>query len=230
MTVSGNMTRQRAPQRPRLQSETLARRAYNHLEEMILTLELAPGSIVTEGDLVRRTGMGRTPLREALLRLGREKLVDILPRRGIIVSDINLAQYLSLLEARRVLDRLIAEKAAKRATPAQREELLRLASESGKEAIRSDIAEFMRLDRTIDRVVESAARSLFAVEAVRPMHAHCRRFWYVYQQHGDLATAAGFHARLIRAVASGKESAAGRASDELVDYLDRFTRKTLDQL
>ena len=223
-------TSRNAAEVPRQKTETLAGKAYTVLEEMILTLRLQPGSVVTERELIQMTGLGRTPLREALLQLGREKLVDVLPRKGIIVSDINLAQFLSLLEARRVLDRLIAEKAAKRATPAQRHEMRHIQAAMEHEATRNHLVEFMRVDRAFDALIEAAAHNTFAVRAVKPMHAHCRRFWYLYRHNGDIAKAAGLHARLMRAVAAGNEKAAGSASDALVGYLEVFTRKTLEQL
>jgi DNA-binding GntR family transcriptional regulator len=210
--------------------ETLAVRAYTMLEEMILTLDLEPGSIVTEKELIRRTGFGRTPLREATLQLGREKLVDVIPRKGILISDINIGHYLSLLEVRRVLDRLIAEEAARRATAEQRDELRRIAAAMEREAARKHLVEFMRLDRAFDALVEAAARNGFAVNAVKPMHAHCRRFWYLYRHNGDLPRAAGLHSRLMRAIASGNEKEAARASDTLMDYLEQFTKQTLEVL
>ncbi len=209
-------------------NETLARKAYAMLEELILTLALQPGSVVTERELIRLTRLGRTPLREALLRLGRERLVEVLPRKGILISDINIAQYLSLLEVRRVIDRLIAENAARRASADQREELRQIASAMEQEAARKHLVEFMRLDRAFDAVVETAARNSFAVSAVKPLHAHCRRFWYLYRHNGDLAKAAGLHSRLMRAIAAGNAREAGRASDALLDYLERFTKQTLE--
>jgi DNA-binding GntR family transcriptional regulator len=63
-------------------STTLNQEAYRRLEEMIVTLELAPGSLVSEAILSRQLGIGTTPIREALQRLAREYLVDIIPRRG----------------------------------------------------------------------------------------------------------------------------------------------------
>src|ERR1039458_820822 len=68
---------------------SLTDRAYGHLEELIVTLQLPPGSAVSETALSQRLEIGRTPIREALHRLARERLVTILPRRGIIVSEIN---------------------------------------------------------------------------------------------------------------------------------------------
>ena len=98
------------------------------------------------------------------------------------------------------------------------------------EPARKHLVEFMRLDRGFDALLQSAARTPFAVQAVKPMHAHCRRFWYLYRHNGDIAKAVGLHARLMRAVASGDEKEAGKASDALMDYLERFTRLTLELL
>src|SRR3954451_14174584 len=87
---------------------TLSDRAYRDIEELIVTLQLPPGSAVSEGLLSRRLGIGRTPIREALQRLARESLVQILPRRGIMVTQINARTQLRLLEARREVERLVA--------------------------------------------------------------------------------------------------------------------------
>ena len=207
---------------------SLADEAYALLEEMIVTLELQPGSVFSEADLGRKVRIGRTPLREALQRLQTHRLVTTLPRRGVVVSEINIVDYLALLETRRVLDRLIATKAARRATPDQRKMLEKIARAMGGAAGRGDMTEFMRLDTGFDQIVEAASRSAFALQASVPLHAHCRRFWYLYRHNGDLRRAAELHAAMMTAVASGDEEAAGRASDALVDYLEEFARAALD--
>jgi DNA-binding GntR family transcriptional regulator len=97
--------------------ETLTDRAYRLLEELIVTLALPPETILSEQSLAARLEIGRTPIREALQRLARDGLVVILPRRGILVSQINLKTQMRLLEVRRELERLMAKGAAERATP-----------------------------------------------------------------------------------------------------------------
>src|ERR1700749_2398524 len=101
-------------------AETLTEKAYRALEEEIVTLRIPPGSVVSEAILSRRLGVGRTPIREALQRLAREWLGVILPRRGIVVSEIDPVRQLRLLEARREIERFLVRSAAKRATPLQR--------------------------------------------------------------------------------------------------------------
>src|SRR5262249_52814750 len=86
----------------------LSDQARARLEEMIVSLELPPGSVWSEADLSAKLGIGRTPVREALQRLEGDHLVRILPRHGAQITEINVVEQLLLLELRRALDRLIA--------------------------------------------------------------------------------------------------------------------------
>lgn len=208
--------------------ESLADQAYDIVERMIVTLELAPGTVFSEIELSERIGIGRTPLREALQRLAGDRLVVALPRRGMMVTEINVMEYLALLETRRELDRLIAVRACRRGNTEQRETLRQCAVQIREAADHQDVNTFMRLDKTCDEILEAAARNAFAVQAVAPLHAHCRRFWSMYKENGDLAQSAALHGAMMRAVAAGNEEKAAEASDALIDYLERFTREALE--
>src|SRR5215469_3394612 len=85
-----------------------ADQAYDAIENMIATLQLRPRAPVVESEVIARVGLGRTPTREALLRLVANGLILQLPRRGLQVSDIQVAEQFDLLDARRPLERLIA--------------------------------------------------------------------------------------------------------------------------
>jgi len=208
--------------------QTLSEKAYRRLEEMIVTLRLQPGSVVTEGELGTLLGIGRTPLREAIQRLAVQRLVTTLPRHGLVVNEINLMEHLDVLETRRVLDRLIASGAARRATPDERTMLREYAARMGTAAKSGDLTEFMRLDQEFDQLLADASRNSAASNAIAPLHIHCRRFWYLHQHQGDLAKAGRLHGELIKAVADGDEQRAVDASDVLVQYLEDFTRHALD--
>src|SRR5438552_15886605 len=121
-----------------LAPQTLTDRAYASLEELIVTLQLPPGEAVSEAALSKQLGIGRTPIREALQRLARENLVVILPRRGVIVSEINVKTQLRLLEVRREVERLVAKSAARRATDPQRAQFSGLARDFERSAKRND--------------------------------------------------------------------------------------------
>lgn len=66
----------------KVQRASLADRAYEVLEHRLVTLQLVPGTVVTEKELIQEVGVGRTPLREAVLRLAQEQLVAVLPRKA----------------------------------------------------------------------------------------------------------------------------------------------------
>ena len=89
--------------------------AYEQIRWMIVTLGLQPGALVDEKELTNRLNIGRTPVREALQRLGAlERLVVIRPRQGTYVSEITLTDFDELVEARALLEGQAARLAAVR--------------------------------------------------------------------------------------------------------------------
>lgn len=218
----------RAAVPPGAPAQSLTDLAYAHLEEMIVTLRLAPGAVVSEGELSELTGIGRTPIREALQRLARERLVSILPRRGIVVTEINVGSQLRLLEVRRELERLIARSAARRATPEERGRFEELAGLFEGSARDDDDVTFMRTDREFNTLCSAAAHNDFAAGAMGLMHSLSRRFWYIhYKQAADMPLTAKLHADIARAIAAGDEERAAQASDRLLDQIEKFTRDTV---
>lgn len=218
-----------APDQAELSDLTLTERAYRELEELITTLALPPGMVLGEQNLAQRLGIGRTPIREALQRLARDGLVVVMPRRGILVSEINVRTQLRLLETRRVLERLIARLAAERATREEREVFASLAQDMREAAAHADDLAFMRLDNQFNDLMATASRNEFAVRSLAGMAGLSRRFWYQhYKQAADLPLAVNLHADVCLAVARRDIEEAGAASDRLIDYIESFARKTLD--
>ncbi len=202
--------------------------AYDRLEELIVTLELLPGSLISEGELSDRVGIGRTPVREALQRLAREKLVVILPRRGMFVSDLNVAEQLQLLELRREVERMMARSAARHADANARAGFAALAINLEQAAAIDDDLVFMREDRELNDMIARHSGNTFAAISMNLWRSLSRRFWFHhYRETADMPLAARLHADLARAIASGEPDAAGAASDALLDYLETFTKATV---
>lgn len=195
---------------------------------MIVTLELAPGAVLSEQALSLKLGIGRTPIREALQRLAREGLVLVFPRKAIIVTETDPRKQLLVLEVRRELERLLARASAERASHAEREQFQAIAL--GMETAsrhRDDIA-FMRLDRELNALLANASHNEYAARAIRLLNGHSRRFWYLhYRQAADLPKIARLHADEARAIARGDAQRASEASDKLIDYVESFTRATV---
>jgi DNA-binding GntR family transcriptional regulator len=208
---------------------TLVDRAYREIEELIVTLRLAPRTVLSEQVLAQRLGIGRTPIREALQRLARDGLVEILPRRGILVSDTNLRTHLRLLEARREIERLMARLAAERATHDECVAFARIAQGMRNASRDADDLGFMRLDQELNALIAQAARNEFASRSIGLMSGLSRRFWYQhYKEVADLPLMATLHAEVADAIAQRNAVLAADASDRLIAYVESFARKTLD--
>ena len=208
---------------------SLTDQAYQELEERIVTLQLQPGEVLSETALSEQLGIGRTPIREALQRLAREGLILILPRKGILVSEINPSKQLLVLEVRRELERLMARAGAARRTGLERDAFLAIANGMEHAASDNDDIAFMRYDNELNALISRAAHNEYALRAIDLMNGLSRRFWYVhYKEAADLPLCARLHASVARAIANGDPEQAAAASDRLVDYVETFTRATVE--
>ncbi len=199
-------------------NRSLAEQAYLLLEEQIVTLRLQPGELLVEKDLVDITGIGRTPVRESIQRLAAAGLLQVLPRKGLMVTSLRRSDLERILEARKVLQRLLVVKAAERATPDQRQALQILAAHI--EAVGNDLEAFLRLDVHLDELLGLACHNPFLVRALAAMSSQCRRLWYLHRSEENLLRATRLHSALARMVVDGKGAGAIRALDEIIATLE----------
>jgi DNA-binding GntR family transcriptional regulator len=208
---------------------TLAEQVYGSLEAMIVTLELLPGTLLSELAISNQFGVSRTPVGEALQRLSREGLVTILPRRGFVVTEVNAADQIRLLELRREIARFIARTGAVRATLQEREALREVSKEFLNASMACDAAGMTAADKRFHDLFADCAHNNFAVMAIEPLDSLSRRFSHAHSMMRDEAMqSAKLHAAIALAMADGDENRAEQASDALADYLYDFVRLTLD--
>lgn len=204
---------------------TLAEQARERLDEMIATLELPPESLWSEAQLSELLEIGRTPVREAVQKLASAQLVAILPRHGIKISAVNVQTQLLVLELRRELERLVASRAARRATADEKSQLPAMAKAIENASKARDVLAYIRGSYAVARFLAQCARNPFVADMLSPFLTFSARFYFVYQaQVDDLPAAGKLRADVIRAVAMGDEAAAAAKSDLLMDYIDRMTR------
>jgi DNA-binding GntR family transcriptional regulator len=208
---------------------TLVDQIYARLEGKIVTLELPPGALLSEVVIAREFGVSRTPVGEALQRLAREGLVTILPRRGIVVTEISVTEQLRLLEFRREIANFIARIGARRANAAERQALRAVAKGFLEAAAKQDGAGLMAADKDFHDLFASCAHNHYAATAMGPLDALSRRFFYVHRVMGNSDDPAKLHAAIATAIADGDPEAAEAATNAMADYLEEFTRSTLDQ-
>lgn len=197
---------------------SLADQAYLELRELIVTLELPPGALVKEPELVERLGIGRTPVREALRRLSQEKLIEVYPRRGMVVTTVDVRDLARLCEVRAVLEPEAARLAAERATQADLDTIAELLTELAARRRRDDRA-LIDLDRRIHASVYRASHNHFLEETLEQYYTHALRIWMLGLERTGLRAAVHEHAELLGAILRGN---AGRAEELMRLHVERF--------
>jgi DNA-binding GntR family transcriptional regulator len=205
---------------------SLTAQAYAQLERMIATLELRPGAFVSEAELCERLGIGRTPVREAMQRLAREHLLQIMPRKGCVVSDCRFGDELNVIEVRRPLELVVARGAAARATPDQRRQFAEIADGMVAALAKEDFDLFARLDVEFNQLCLAACRNTTAASMMRLISTQNRRFWFMH--HGRTLPREGVesHVGIARAIASGNADQAAKATERLLAYVERLAQRT----
>ena len=159
--------------------KSLAERAYIELKNRILTMQLRPGAFLNESMLSEMLGIGRMPVHQAVHRLQGAGLVEVLPRKGLVIRPDSLNDMLSLLEARLAMEPNITALAAQRATKEQVGALKRLVMESKKIVSQSERASFMKLDRAFHGLIAEAAGNKILADAQRPLHERSELIWHL---------------------------------------------------
>jgi DNA-binding GntR family transcriptional regulator len=194
---------------------SLADQAYHAIRGLIVSLELAPGAVIDERQLVERLAIGRTPVREALRRLAQERLVEVYPRRGMFVSGVDVRELARLSEVREVLEPEAARLAAERATDADRRELGALLAE-----LDTAGGELMDLDERIHRAVYRAAHNDLLEATLEQYYVLALRIWSMALDRAhDLEEAVEEHRALLEAIRSGD---AERAADTMRAHVQNF--------
>jgi DNA-binding GntR family transcriptional regulator len=209
-----------------LDSMSLSDQAYLRIQEMIVTLQLEPGCIVSANDISGMLGIGRMPVRDAFRRLEADGLVSILPRKGILISAIRTDEIFLQLEVRKVLEELIVRRACRHATQAERGRLLELAEGYELATSTGDRTKAIVVDEELHLLLGSCSKNPFAWQALSPFYARFQRIYYSdyaaseeQVRQNDLA-----HADLMRAIAAGDEAAALESLARLHGNLEDLVR------
>lgn len=174
--------------------------AYTNIKHKIVTLELAPGSIIDETSLRSELKLGRTPIREALLRLSLENLVIIVPRRGIFVSEISIPHVQQLFEMRLALEPLAASLAAERITGAYIQQL-DTALDVKLENYPSPSAAYIHADQSWHKILYEAAGNKYLETSLNALYTLSLRLWnYSRVIIDDLHSALTLHQQVVLAI------------------------------
>jgi DNA-binding GntR family transcriptional regulator len=157
----------------------VAERAYLELRDRIVTLALAPGTVLREDELMGEMGIGRTPLREAVKRLALENLVAVQPRRGTSVTAVEAADIVNITEVRAELEGYAAELAAMRMGDQARDAAGALMREVAELDGPHEQDWLMRFDERIHRFTWESSGNPYLVQTLERYFTHSLRIWYL---------------------------------------------------
>ncbi|AOI69793.1 GntR family transcriptional regulator [Burkholderia ubonensis] len=214
--------------RPPASSASLAERAYALIQRDIITMRLKPGAALNEAELVARTGIGRTPVHQAVHRLVLEGLLSVIPRKGLMVQPLSLDDIVAIIDVRRINEAHCVELAARHATPDDFARLAALLDDGETRADAHDVEGMMELDRAFHLTIGAAARNPVLAEILRGLHERSLRFWFVTLSAPDhLADVQREHRELFERLAA-RDAPGARAAVER--HIDSFRATLLQHL
>ncbi|HTK13512.1 MAG TPA: GntR family transcriptional regulator [Xanthobacteraceae bacterium] len=186
--------------------------AYEAIKHRITTCAFKPGEVINEAGLSVALGIGRTPVHQAIGRLMHEGMVDIIPRKGVIVRPVSLDESLEIIEVRLLNEGYCARLAADRADRDEIAHMTDVLARAGQWIATRNSEQLMRLDREFHIVLARSSKNAILAEYLSRLHDRSLRFWFisltapghhesVQAQHEDILDA------IRRRDADGAESA-----------------------
>ena len=207
---------------------SLSDAAYQALRERVLDLTLPTGELLNERWICELVGFGRTPVHQAVQRLHQEGMIEIVPRKGLLVKPDSVSRIIDLLDARSIIEPVLAARAAQAALPDDIAELKRITAPGDEQGNGgpSSIDRFIERDRAFHAKLAAIGGSPVLVEMQKSLHERAMRFWYSdLWRTLDEHKAASEHAAVIDAIERGDADGAEAAMREHINEITARLRK-----
>ena len=189
----------------------LSDRIRNALTDAISSGELAPGTTLDEQQLADRYGASRTPVREALRQLATSGMVEVRPRRGVIVRHVTADEVMDMFETMAELEAVCVRLATYRITPLERSRLLRIHEASQAAVEQDDVDAYDALNRDFHEAIYRAAHNDFLADQAIAVRTRLNAFRRMQlRQARRLASSRAEHDAVMQAIAEGNGEEAGR--------------------
>jgi DNA-binding GntR family transcriptional regulator len=207
---------------------SLKEQAYQAIKHRIITCAFKPGQELSENAVANALKIGRTPVHQAFDRLHSEGLVDVQPRKGIVVRPINLDEVIEIIETRLLNETFAVRLAAERASSAEIvaiRDVLRRVTEI---ADQDDVEQMMLLDRDFHRLIARAAHNTVLADVLLKLHERSLRLWFIsLATAGHQARVHEEHQRIFDAI-SHRDVDAAQSAMRL--HIDSFRQNVLKHL
>ena len=160
-------------------STSLADAAYERIKFGIISLRYRPGAYVNEAQLCTDLEFGRTPVHHAVMRLALDGMLEIVPRKGIIVRPISLHEVMASVEVRLMNEPACARLAAERGTEDEFAALQACLKRAERFTASRNIMGLMNADREFHSILARASRNKLLEQILQRLHEQSLRFWFI---------------------------------------------------
>ncbi|GAA6209818.1 GntR family transcriptional regulator [Cognatishimia sp. WU-CL00825] len=214
--------------RPRA-APTLAEDEYQKLRDSIISMELLPGTAISETELAAQSGVSRTPVREAILRLARDELVEVAPKSGTFVARIPVSVLPEALIARRALESVTTAAAAKNASRSQKLELQVLLEQQREFADLGDFERFHASDEALHQKIAEIGRLPSLWTMVQQVKLQIDRFRRLtLPEPGRMHMALGEHTEVVTAIENNAPKVARQKMDDHLNGLQHHIKNVVE--
>ncbi|WP_202396219.1 GntR family transcriptional regulator [Stappia sediminis] len=174
---------------------------YQDLRREIISMRLTPGTAILEKNLAQRYGVSRTPVREAIVRLAKDRLIDVVAKSGTFVAPIPLAMVREALVARRALEAATVREATEKASESQFMEIRAIIQRQRENAQAGDEAAFHRADDDFHAAIAAAGRLAGIWDMIQQIRIQIERYRRLtLPQPGRMLKVVGEHEAVLEAM------------------------------
>ena len=218
--------KKRASDKSPKQQQSLTDLAYETIKQKIITLQFGPGTYLNVASITDALKMGRTPVHQAVRRLTHEGMIEIMPRKGMIVKPVSLDEVMDIAYVRSVNEPHCVRLAAENASKEDVVRLERILARADRAAKAGDTEKQMLLDRDFHCEISRIAGNKILAEILKNLHERSLRFWFIsLHDSPHRQEVAVEHAEIMRAIKKKDPDAAELA---MRNHIDSF-RSTISR-
>lgn len=200
--------------------------AYEAIKHRIITCTYRPGEYINEANVSAMLGIGRTPVHQAIDRLMLEGMVDVMPRKGVIVKPVSLDEIMQIVEVRLLNESYCVRLAAERADRDETSHLTDILARTAQWMEARNSEQLMLLDREFHGVLARASKNVVLADTLSKLHDRSLRFWFIsLNRAGHNENVHAQHEAILAAIRDRDAEAAERAMRaHILDFRENLMR------
>ncbi|WP_324754084.1 GntR family transcriptional regulator [Roseovarius sp. Pro17] len=214
--------------KPRERVVSLRSEAYQTIRRQIINCTLKPGEAVTLTDLASDLDIGRTPVSQAVDRLTLEGLMEVIPRKGIVVAPVSIDDLVQIIEVRLLTEAQAVRWAAERAGADDIAAMRRNLDGNWTAARAKDIDAMISFDSEFHRLLNGASGNRILADLVGNLHDRSIRFWSISLRAANHGVhVCEQHTEILEGIAAGDPD---RAEKAVRAHITAFNQNIMAQL